>query len=49
MLSNCRWCRKYKGKYKYDYLNMLKNLKTNTSKVIELYGSDDQKKDISKA
>lgn len=35
---------RYKGKYKNDYINMLKNLKTNTSTVIELYGSDEQKK-----
>lgn len=35
---------RYKGKYKNDYLNMLKNLKTNTSTVIELYDSNNQKR-----
>lgn len=35
---------KYKGKYKYDYLPMLKKFKTDTSTVIELYDSNNQKR-----
>lgn len=43
-ITDCKGDIKYKGKYKYDYLPMLKKFKTDTTMVIELYDSNNQKR-----